>query len=384
MFGSAILDVAIGLVLVYLLLSVLCSTIREAIEGLLNARGANLERGIRELFGGSKEGKALATALYEHPFVAGLYRGTYDEVKRNAAGDAKAGSTLPAYIPSKNVALALLDLAARGPATGGAVVPASEHVALTLQSARENIRNIENPAVRRALLCAIDTAGQDFDQAVKNVSEWYDSAMQRVSGWYRRNTQRILFALGLIVAIAANVNSITIASALYHDKPLRDALVAQAGRVASDTGAVAMTPRQIEEALGKTGLPIGINRAHEAAPLMPPNWWPLVLNWAWPLATGLSWLVGYLATAAAVSFGAPFWFDLLNRFVSMRSSFKPDMKSRDAEPAQRSAGAAPQPAVAAAAAPGAAVPAAGAGSSGTPAPYTPRAWAAGNAEEGIL
>ncbi|MEX2283837.1 MAG: hypothetical protein WEE89_15235 [Gemmatimonadota bacterium] len=48
MLGSEILDVAIGLVLVYLLLSFVCSAIREAIEAVLKSRAVHLEAGIRE------------------------------------------------------------------------------------------------------------------------------------------------------------------------------------------------------------------------------------------------------------------------------------------------------------------------------------------------
>jgi hypothetical protein len=50
MLGSQVLEVAIGLVLMYLLLSLICSSIREAIEAGQKARALDLERGIRELF----------------------------------------------------------------------------------------------------------------------------------------------------------------------------------------------------------------------------------------------------------------------------------------------------------------------------------------------
>ena len=38
---------------------------------------------------------------------------------------------------------------------------------------------------------------------------------------------------------------------------------------------------------------------------------------------------GWLLTAFAVSLGAPFWFDLLNRVMVIRSTVKPREKSRD-------------------------------------------------------
>ena len=36
----------------------------------------------------------------------------------------------------------------------------------------------------------------------------------------------------------------------------------------------------------------------------------------------LSRIVGWLLTIIAVSLGAPFWFDLLNRFITIRASGK--------------------------------------------------------------
>jgi hypothetical protein len=38
-------------------------------------------------------------------------------------------------------------------------------------------------------------------------------------------------------------------------------------------------------------------------------------------------LLGWLLTAGAISLGAPFWFDLLNKFMVIRSTVKPHEKS---------------------------------------------------------
>jgi hypothetical protein len=39
-------------------------------------------------------------------------------------------------------------------------------------------------------------------------------------------------------------------------------------------------------------------------------------------------IVGLLLTVLAISLGAPFWFDLLNKFMVVRSTVKPREKSR--------------------------------------------------------
>ena len=80
MLGSDTLEIAIGLIFVYLVLSLICSAINELIEGLLNARAANLERGLRELLA-DPAGTGLVKAIYEHPLIHGLFKGTYDPAK---------------------------------------------------------------------------------------------------------------------------------------------------------------------------------------------------------------------------------------------------------------------------------------------------------------
>ena len=60
--------------------------------------------------------------------------------------------------------------------------------------------------------------------------------MDRVSGWYKRRTQKILFVLGLAVAVVLNVDAITVAQRLNGDKPLRDAVVGQAANVVREAG----------------------------------------------------------------------------------------------------------------------------------------------------
>jgi hypothetical protein len=43
--------------------------------------------------------------------------------------------------------------------------------------------------------------------------------------------------------------------------------------------------------------------------------------------SALTVLAGWIVTALAISFGAPFWFDTLNRFMVVRSTVKPQEKS---------------------------------------------------------
>jgi hypothetical protein len=63
MFGSEMLDVVIGMIFVYLLVSLICSAANELIERQLKNRATDLERGIRELLD-DKDGTGLVTEVY--------------------------------------------------------------------------------------------------------------------------------------------------------------------------------------------------------------------------------------------------------------------------------------------------------------------------------
>jgi len=54
-------------------------------------------------------------------------------------------------------------------------------------------------------------------------------------------------------------------------------------------------------------------------------------------------LLGWLLTAGAISLGAPFWFDLLNKFMVIRSTVKPFEKSQPEGSEDRRGGKAPGP-----------------------------------------
>ena len=237
MFGSEILEVAIGIIFIYILVSIICSAVREGIETWLKTRSAYLEHGIRELLHDSA-GNGLATSFYRHPLIHGLYLADYSpqERPRSSTGWLLAkGTGLPSYIPSKNFAVALMDLAARGPATD-AFSSSGQSTQITLENLRQNVANLGNPGVQRALLTAIDTADGDLKKVQKNLEAWYDSGMDRVSGWYKRSTQWVVMWVGFAVAVVFNVNTITIADFLYRNDTQRQVLVARAEAATRDPG----------------------------------------------------------------------------------------------------------------------------------------------------
>jgi hypothetical protein len=320
MFGSPILDVTIGLVFVYLLLSLIATAIREGLEGWLKSRAGHLELGIRTLLQ-DLDGSALAKAVYEHPLIYGLYANKY-EPPEGGGNKIRRRSNLPSYIPSRNFALALIDIVARGPKADSSTAVPDTKERISLEYLRQSAQSLSNEPVRRALLSAIDTGQAGLDRVQSNLEEWYDSSMDRVSGWYKRETQSILLVVGIGIAVIANVNSLAVANHLYRDKVSRDALVIQAGNTQT---AVGRDMKQVRTELQRLNLPIGWSDVTLSLPGSSRAAW---LGYSW-WGNVLEPLLGWSMTALAISLGAPFWFDLLNKFMVIRSTVKPKEKSPD-------------------------------------------------------
>ncbi len=338
MFGSWVLEVAIGLVFVFFLFSTVCAAVREGLEALTKTRAAYLERGLREILH-DKSGEQLAAQFYNHPLILSLYSAnSYKPGTSGKLGILARGDGLPSYIPAKNFSAALIDLAVRGPLPqmlapnadpSNMALPAFPSVMpITADSLRAGIAKMENKAVARALSSALDLAGNDLDKARLNLEAWYDSGMDRVSGWYKRSTQWIIFALALFMAALMNVNAIGIANFLYQNDTARAEIVDQA-RKALDAAkppaesAAAVTPKdqydQANAALDALDLPLGWPAGFERHPNEASGHW---------LGRGALIVFGWLLTAFAATLGAPFWFDVLNKSMVIRSTVKPYEKSK--------------------------------------------------------
>lgn len=338
MFGSSILEVAIGMIFVYLLLSLICSAANEIIEAALKNRATDLERGIRELFNQEGGGHMVAD-FYKHPLIHGLFTGPYGRElhKKIGALDYFKPTNLPAYIPAGNFTAALIDLvlnpprkkeieredspaklAAKGapPPAAPASPPAAAAAAITMADIQAAIDLMGDTEVGRALRALSEQAGNSVERMRAEIEAWFNSSMDRVSGWYKRRTKWIILGLGLILTIFLNVNSITIISSLSRNTTLRGVIVAQAEAFSKTPGALEGNFDKNTAELDKLGLPIGWPHGIKFMP-DPFDWWRHFL----------APLIGWLLTAAAISMGAPFWFDLLNKFMVVRSTVKPHEKS---------------------------------------------------------
>jgi len=321
MFNSAILDVVIGVSFVFILVSTMCAAIREGLESWLKTRSSYLEHAIREVLH-DRSGTALAKSFYEHPLVNSLYQGNYtpklSEPKPGAAPMKPPlfGKNLPSYIPARTFALALIDIAARGPATDAASSDPGLGK-ITLESLRASVGNLQNPAVQRIMLGAFDVAENNLESVIASLEGWYNGSMDRVSGWYKRTTQYIVLGIAVVVVGALNVNTFVIVDHLYRDETLRKTVVAAAQQTSEK-----VSYEEASASLQNLTLPIGWSRGWSANPKGDDEPFEAWNDLFAPI-------IGLLITAVAAMLGAPFWFDVLNKMMVIRATVKPREKSQE-------------------------------------------------------
>jgi hypothetical protein len=156
--------------------------------------------------------------------------------------------------------------------------------------------------------------------------------MARVSGWYKRKSQIILIVIGLLLVPAINANALVIGKTLWQDSAVRGAVVAQAQRAVATptptaTPSSTATPTPTPTA---TSTPTAAENAKAAADAVADvQQVGVPLGWRGDAVPhgGSGWttaIFGWLLTIAAISLGAPFWFDFLGRVSRLRGSGKPE------------------------------------------------------------
>ena len=316
------LDVAIGLSFMYLLLALICTTVNEMIAGWWKTRAVFLDLGIRRLLGDSQ----LKSELYKHPLIASLAR------------DAKA--ICPSYMPADKFATALMDILT------GPHAAASDVAAL-----REQLRHSDAPAAKALTALLADTS-LDAEAVRKRIEGWFNDQMDRVSGWYKRNAQRNVLLIALAVTLILNASTVRMAQMMWETPAVRAALVESA------KARVQVQKEQDSELLPvieytNPNDPTGGKPVHVPQPLLSSSERQLMgqlTGWYADLQdrkhSGQPWgswffshLVGWIITMLAVSLGAPFWFDTLNRFINIRNAGRsPDeARTKNAPPSAKEA-----------------------------------------------
>ena len=272
MLGSTVLEVAIGLTFCYGTVALIVSTLQEALAAAFRLRANTLLAGVKSMLN-DPSFDGLARAVYLHPLVNPHADGI--------GPHERAVRTRPSYIDPAHFAIALVDSLWRVP--GDFVQLAGA------------IETIPDPQVKQVMRGLYGRA-RDLQHFQDMLAAWFDNAMARMSGAYKRRQLLISLLLALLLAILFNIDSIHLFRTLWQQPTLAAHL--------HDMRDVA-TPGALNPALfdAMMALPIGWTR------------FPPVAGADFALQ-----VAGWIVTASTALFGAPFWFDLMQRVVRMRST----------------------------------------------------------------
>ena len=162
MFDHPIIDVGLGLIFFYVVLSLVASAVQEWIASLCALRSKNLRKGVQNLIG-----DAYAKKVYEHPLI------------KNLSKDKK----LPSYIAPETLSSVLLEVIAKE--NNG-----KSYVTHTANEAKALVGSISQDHPLKEILVALIDDGEDAASALKErLAGWFDEGMSRVAGWYKRQTK---------------------------------------------------------------------------------------------------------------------------------------------------------------------------------------------------
>jgi hypothetical protein len=296
---TAFLEVAIGLVFTYLLLSLIATWVNETIASVFKLRANDLKKAIQDLL----EDPDKVKEFYEHPLIKALSRQKNGQVKR-----------LPAYIPDRTFALVALDVL-------------SEKKALITESADELkplIDSLPSGGVKDTFDTFWRAGAKSVESLRSDVETWFNDKMDRLSGVYKRRAQLISGVVGLVLAVGLNIDTITITDALWREPALRTGITEYVTKNAEEYDSeddVDVPVDELRETLASLQLPMGWGTYAPRTSAMMSSAKAAGRDENWAVFTG--WLltgVGWLLTGLAVSQGAPFWFQLLMKLVNLRSS----------------------------------------------------------------
>jgi hypothetical protein len=339
MFGSQILEVALGLAFLYFIFSLIASAVMEAVASFFALRAKTLQQGLLVLLdpevpaeekpgwwvrlgrtiaewfgkarasGGSPE---LAKGFFKHGLIANLGRVTL----LNPNGS-------PSYVPAQRFSRSFLE--ALITLDGDA---ADTQLQMTSARIQASIQGIGNPIIKQTMGSFFNEIEEDITSGAIRASErvaalrgkvenWFDETMERVGGWYKRKAQAIIFISAFLIALGLNVDSVMVTNTLWTSPAIRSALANSASAV--EGGVDELDPVLTE--IGEFQL-LGWAEAGSDDPRALPT---SADTTAWYVYK----IIGLLITAFALSLGAPFWFQMLTKIVNLRGS---GSKPEDSEP----------------------------------------------------
>lgn len=302
MFGSAVLDTAIGMLLLFFVTSTICSNIYTVIARILNARGKLLRESLDKLLG-----PEFAEMLMNHPLIKENY------VRRNFLTGKMEYQTEPAYIAPEVFARIVLEYL--------------EKASFSSDPLKVLPSDISYPILY--FIEEVQKQRKSVEELLGEIENWFNERMDGLTRIFKEQAQWFLGGIAILVVLGFNINAISIASSLWKAPTLRDALVetaqvqitvqeANAGLSPDGEEGEIKGPVQIfEEDLKPLGLPLGWTSQELDALGIFPSSLAYIDDPSREVSNTFTSLLGWAITVGTAMFGAPFWFDLLRNLVTL-------------------------------------------------------------------
>ena len=303
MFGSQAIEVAIGLVLAFFLLATAASAVVEVISALYQKRAQDLEAALNRMQGASGTATDLVGKPQSKVQETSVFMAISPPDVKRGIWPIKWGTVKPSYLSAKAFADAVAEMIVK-----------AKHATTTA----DELYDALPPTLRDRLQPIVSEVKSDATAIKAGLESWFDDTMARLEGSYKRWAQIWLFVVALALVIGANASAYRMADVLYRDPAVRAAVTQSA--TATATAGQSADSQSITDNLDKVadtvssldslGLPVGWHHWNK-----PGGTWATILGW--------------LVTALLVMLGAPFWFGVLTKLVSLRSTGERPAKAPD-------------------------------------------------------
>ncbi len=298
---SGLLDVAVTIVVTFVLTSLLCTTINELLATLLNTRAKVLRRTVAALLDDQK----VRQSFFDNGLIKSLGIGS----SGGKGGPPDAGAD-----DSKNLRSSYIDGRTFADALLGSLEPASPIPGMDV--VERSIGTLKDGQIKAALSMAVASAKGEISSVRDEIARWFDTAMDRLSGHYTRYMKWLSLGVGLAVAIVLNIDCVDIAMISWQDPQVRATGVSIAQNL--DPSQFPACPDNPDKV---SCLIESIAGANSQLGRLPIGWSNYAIAWT-DASWWLSKLIGWLITALAASVGAAFWFDILQNVMSLRGAGK--------------------------------------------------------------
>ncbi|NMM49913.1 hypothetical protein [Marinigracilibium pacificum] len=309
-----LLDLIIGLVFIFFILSIVVSSIQEFLSSALKFRSENLESWVKDTLNNKGKGIDLGDKILKHSLIERL-------VKK---------SRKPSYIPTKHFVEAFLENIQME--THG-FSPYTHH---SLKTAVEKSQQLPDD-LKFSLLQSISESKGELQKVRSDIGNWFDNCMERVSGTYKSKLRPWIIGISVGVCLVANADLFMVSKYLYENDTLRERLVLAAERSVENESYISLV-NKLKSLPNENGDSTNVDIKELETKLNAikaytdsVNVYQLPLGWEFnnskhvnSISSVYSFggfiikLIGILLSGFAVSLGAPFWFDLLNKLVNIR------------------------------------------------------------------